>query len=85
MPERLQVKAAQTATRINPANGLNIAALASLEVSDGVIDPLRIAVLTAKYWGPQQRQLTVSFSDCGFPVNIPLRRFSKKRNAPFMT
>jgi len=63
LPERLQVKAAQTATRINPANGLNVAAMASLGVSDGIMDPLRIAVLTAKYWGPQPRQLTVSFMD----------------------
>ena len=62
LPERLLVKAAQTATRINPANGVNIAAMAglgaSLGVSDDVMDPLRIAVLTAKYWGPQPRQLT---------------------------
>lgn len=67
LPERLLVKAAQTATRINPANGVNIAAMAglgaSLGVSDDVMDPLRIAVLTAKYWGPQPRQLTVSFME----------------------
>lgn len=64
LPERLQVKAAQTATRINPANGLNITAMAGLGLSDGIImDPLRIAVLTVKYWGPQPRQLTVSFME----------------------
>src|SRR4051794_29297321 len=64
LPERLQVKAAQTATRINPANGLNVAAMAGLGLSNtGVMDPLRIAVLTAKYWGPQPRQLTVSFME----------------------
>jgi hypothetical protein len=64
LPERLQVKAAQTATRINPANGLNVAAMASLGLSNnGIMDPLRIAVLTAKYWGPQPRQLTVSFME----------------------
>ena len=67
LPERLLVKAAQTATRINPANGVNITAMAglgaSLGVSDDVMDPLRIAVLTAKYWGPQPRQLTVSFME----------------------
>jgi len=61
LPERLLVKAAQTATQINPANGLNITAMASLGSSNGVMDPLRIAVLTAKYWGPRPRQLTVSF------------------------
>jgi astacin (peptidase family M12A) len=64
LPERLQVKAAQTATRINPANGLNVAAMASLGLSNNrIMDPLRIAVLTAKYWGPQPRQLTVSFME----------------------
>jgi hypothetical protein len=63
LPERLLVRAAQTATRINPANGLNIAAMASLGRSDGIMDPQRIAVLTAKYWGPQSRQLTVSFME----------------------
>src|SRR5689334_17774733 len=63
LPDRLQVKAAQTATQINPANGLNIAAMASLGLSGSVMDPLRIAVLTAKYWGAQSRQLTVSFME----------------------
>ncbi len=29
----------------------------------GVIDPLKIAVMTAKYWGPSPRQLTVSFME----------------------
>jgi len=42
---------------------LNIAAMASLGLSGGTMDPLRIAVLTAKYWGPQPRQLTVSFME----------------------
>jgi hypothetical protein len=63
LPERLQVKASQTATRINPANGLNVAAMASLAPSSEVMNPMRIAVLTSKYWGPQQRQLTVSFME----------------------
>jgi Astacin (Peptidase family M12A) len=63
LPERLQVKAAQTAMRINPANGVNMAAMAGLGLSDSIMDPLRIAVLTAKYWGPQRRQLTVSFME----------------------
>jgi hypothetical protein len=63
LPKRLLVQAAQTATRINPANGLNLVAMASLGPSSGVMDPLRIAVLTAKYWGPKARQLTVSFME----------------------
>jgi hypothetical protein len=63
LPERLQIKASQTATRLNPANGLNVAAMASLAPSSEVMNPLRIALLTAKYWGPQVRQLTVSFME----------------------
>jgi hypothetical protein len=63
LPKRLLIQAAQTATRINPANGLNLVAMASLGSSSGVMDPLRIAVLTAKYWGPKARQLTVSFME----------------------
>ena len=53
LPERLQVKAAQTATRINPANGVNIAAMASLGLSrNGIMDPQRIAILTSQVLGP---------------------------------
>src|SRR5262249_55535217 len=32
-------------------------------------DPMRIAVLTAKYWGPSPRRLTVSFLD-GAPADL---------------
>jgi len=63
LPERLLVKAAQTATRINPANGLNMAAMAGLGLSGDIMDPLRLTVLTSKYWGPRPRQLTVSFME----------------------
>ena len=63
LPERLLVRAAQTATRINPANGPNLTAMASLGLATDVMDPQRIAVLTAKYWGPRPRQLTVSFME----------------------
>jgi hypothetical protein len=63
LPERLLVKAAQTATRINPANGLNMAAMAGLGLSGDIMDPQRLTVLTSKYWGPRPRQLTVSFME----------------------
>jgi len=62
LPTSLQVRAAQTATDINPVNApglgfmLTDAALAAL-----VSEPLHIAVLTAKYWGMAKRRLTVSF------------------------
>jgi Astacin (Peptidase family M12A) len=64
LPKRLQVKAAKTAIDVNPVNapvfGFAPAddALAAL-----VSDPLRIAVLTSKYWGAARRRLTVSFMD----------------------
>ncbi len=61
LPTSLLVQAARTATDISPANAPMLAqfAMASLDVSD----PLRIAVLTAKYWGPAPRTLPVSFME----------------------
>lgn len=62
LPKHLQVRAAKTATDTNPMNAPVFGftptddALAAL-----VSDPLRIAVLTSKYWGTARRRLTVSF------------------------
>jgi astacin (peptidase family M12A) len=62
LPRRLLVKAAATAVKINPVNAPAIAPTAA--ASDlGVMDPLRLSVLTAKYWGPAPRRLTVSFTE----------------------
>jgi hypothetical protein len=64
LPTHLQVRAAKTATEVNPMNAPAFGfvpdddALATL-----ISEPLRIAVLTAKYWGPARRRLTVSFMD----------------------
>jgi hypothetical protein len=63
LPARLLVKAAQTATRINPVNAPFLGPLASLAGDLRVTAPQHIAVLTSKYWGPKPRQLTVSFMD----------------------
>jgi hypothetical protein len=62
LPKRLLVKAAKTATRINPVNA---PALGTAAAGEGlqVSDPLQIAVLTSKYWGASSRQLTVSFME----------------------
>lgn len=62
LPVSLQVDAAQTAVRQNPVNApaFNMARGFDAEVPT---DPLRIAVLTQKYWGPQQRKLSVSFME----------------------
>ena len=60
VPKRLVLKAADNATRINPVNAPMVAAGGAL--GTGVpSDPLAIAVLTSKYWGPMPRRLTVSF------------------------
>ena len=75
LSERLLVKAAETAVRINPINGPNVAAMASLGLRGEVMDPQRIAVLTSKYWGPRPRQLTVSFME-STPADLRARALS---------
>lgn len=60
LPKRLLVPAAQTATSINPINAPMIGNFRAMGM-DGVSDPLRISVLTSKYWGPTPRKLTVTF------------------------
>jgi len=59
LPERLLVEAAATAADINPVNAPVFGPMAHLAMD--VMDPLKIAVLTSKYWGSGPRQLTVSF------------------------
>jgi Astacin (Peptidase family M12A) len=62
LPRRLLVKAAATAVKINPVNA-PVAAPMGAAADLGVMDPLRLSVLTAKYWGPTPRRLTVSFME----------------------
>jgi hypothetical protein len=62
LPTRLLVKAADTAIRINPVNSPGFGPLGV--VAAGLdLSPMRIAVLVAKYWGPQPRRMTVSFME----------------------
>jgi hypothetical protein len=61
LPKRLFVKAAETAVRINPVNAPSLGPLAAVAPDFQVMEPMRIAVLTSKYWGPAPRRLTVSF------------------------
>jgi hypothetical protein len=61
LPRRLLVKAAETARSINPVNAPMFGPLTAVAADFQVADPLRIAVLTTKYWGPTPRRLTVSF------------------------
>jgi hypothetical protein len=74
LPKRLQIKAAQTATRINPVNA-PMRAPVGAGASFGVMEPMRIALLTAKYWGPSPRQLTVSFME-DTPADLQARLLS---------
>jgi len=62
LPKRLWMKAASHAMRINPVNApmrAPVGAGPEFQISD----PLSIAVMTAKYFGPKPRQLTVSFME----------------------
>jgi hypothetical protein len=63
LPERLAVTAAQTAMKINPVNGPAFGAMPGAAMGLDVMNPLRIAVMVSKYWGPSPRQLTVSFME----------------------
>jgi hypothetical protein len=63
LPRRLLVRAAETARKINPVNAPVFGPMAALGAGPEVVEPLRIAVMTSKYWGPTARTLTVSFLD----------------------
>jgi hypothetical protein len=63
LPTRLLVKAARTATKINPVNAPALGPLSDLAEGLRITEPEHIAVLTSKYWGPTARQLTVSFME----------------------
>jgi Astacin (Peptidase family M12A) len=63
LPKRLLVKGAQNAVEINPVNAPMFGQLGESALAGVVSDPLSIAVLTSKYWGPMSRRLTVSFME----------------------
>lgn len=66
LPPRLAAAAARTATRINPGNSPYLSMMHA--VAADVMEPLRLAVMTTKYWGPQPRELPVSFMDGAEPA-----------------
>jgi len=74
LPKNLQLAAAKTAMDINPVNAPHFGPVADLGegVAADILDPLRIAVMTAKYWGPTPRRLTVSFME-STPANLRAR------------
>ena len=61
LPARLRQQAAKVAGRINPANS----PLLQERLPEGIhVDsPLRLTLLTSKYWGPTPRRFTVSFME----------------------
>ncbi len=63
LPERLTIDAAQTAMRINPVNAPAFGPMTGAAMDLDVMNPLMISVMVGKYWGPQPRQLTVSFME----------------------
>jgi Astacin (Peptidase family M12A) len=74
LPKRLLVKAADTAVKTNPVNAPALAPMAGV-AADVPLEPMRIAVLTSKYWGPAPRRLTVSFME-STPADLRARILS---------
>lgn len=62
LPRRLQAKAAATARRLNPMNAPFLAPHQGA-ATDVVMQPMFLTLITSKYWGASQRQLTVSFME----------------------
>lgn len=64
LPTELLEEAARNAIEINPVNAPVFGPLGTLgDASNAIADPLSIAVLTSKYWGPYPRRLSVSFME----------------------
>lgn len=75
LPKRLLVKAAETARKINPVNAPVLGPISKMAHGFQVTDPLHIALLTSKYWGPYPRRLTVSFME-NTPADLKARILS---------
>lgn len=63
LPDRLQIKAAEVASSVNPMNMPALSAPGPALAAFDLLDPQRIAVLTSKYWGARPRTLSVSFME----------------------
>lgn len=74
LPNRLLMQAAETAVKIYPVNAPAFGPLAAV-APDLPLDPMHLAVLTSKYWGPARRVLTVSFME-STPANLRARIIS---------
>src|ERR1700730_3317084 len=74
LPSRLLIEAAATAARINPVNAPLFGPIAEV-AEDFPLEPMRLAVLTSKYWGATPRRLTVSFME-STPADLRARILS---------
>lgn len=74
LPDRLFVPAAQTAIKVNPVNAPALA-VSSMLAANVPFEPMAIAVMTSKYWGPTPRQLTVNFLE-STPADLRARILS---------
>jgi hypothetical protein len=63
LPRQLARAAARTAIAENPVNAPLLHGQARAALRGLPLTPQHIALLTSKYWGPAQRQLTVSFME----------------------
>jgi hypothetical protein len=71
LPKKLLVPAAQAAISINPANAPFLQGPTAVVGTEGVtLEPMHIALLTTKYFGKEQRTLSVSFMES---IDSPLR------------
>ena len=71
LPQDQWVGAAKTAHKINPTNRPRIESLQG-SLKGVVIEPMHLALLTAKYWGHDGVRLTVGFLD-GAPADLRAR------------
>lgn len=63
LPKRLHAKAAEVAYLLNPVNSPALAPFGRTVEGVQPLQPLFIAALTSKYWGPRPRTLSVSFME----------------------
>jgi hypothetical protein len=71
LPKKLLIPAAQAAISINPANAPFLQGPTAVVGTEGVtLEPMHIALLTTKYFGKEQRTLSVSFMES---IDSPLR------------
>jgi hypothetical protein len=60
LPAHLLEKAAETAVKVYPVNRPLIESSREM-AAELIADPMKLTLLTTKYWGPSPRKLTVSF------------------------